>query len=1037
MDMMRYHSFISPEFLPAIARPARRVGSEPFTLELLERRVCMSVTPAPLNLLVSDGLVHSDAVPEGRFMVASHPYYYRYLNPEVTVEHRKPFTETMHRFDGNGQPLTDFRATIDWGDGTTSPGTLVRGEAGRVEVVGSHEFDFGTHYAIVNVTDRTNPDFKHAIQVQVRSLVPALAGRGVDIAPVAGRVFSGVVAEYAGVVTDLLDRYSARIDWGDGWWSQGELQIADDGAIRVIGEHAYGQPGAFDVRVTLGADQRPPDGAYTTHLGGDTDAIAFMGWCGVGSWSSYDESGSGTVRAHATVTPGVLGGEWLVTRLGNSTPFRGPVARFTLTAERADFGDFRADLDWGDGRGASAARIVRESDTTFVVYADQFISTQAYTTRAVVTIHDKTTDDAPLVGLIHETIFLSPPIQFQPFIESNTFTADIQKKLKLGTVTTSELPAGWTENLRGVVQWGDGVESDVSFIERADGQYDVYGTHTYDQTGYDRSTYAFVTVTSDRSRPGDVVPVTHSAWGSSQNVTVLAGDFDGFYLKLVFDEDQLGTWRVRDTRERVLGVLYADDSVTIDSATVQWDESTIQTARVEAVSPGVRYIWGPALFQETGWHSGELFVTSDGVTKKLGIGGEVNANANRPVRPVDPPVVEPESRLDFNPFDITVTKGQLFEGVIGTINPQVDDLKLEDLDINLYWGDGTIGQPVLRRSADGMIEIRAQHVFVRSPGFFSLTVRDEMTGHYYSRYSEHYEEIGGRVTFNVNPAFINADPDFTGNLRQREESTVTLATFTSPDPDALPEDFEVQIDWGDGTSTAGVVSEKFGGGFQVVATKQYDVWGEFEPVITISGPGGTTTTRVRASVTHNPVILTPEPSLPLTGRTIDGTLATFFDDLRDQPFGWYGTYQDADDNDRVLHAGLVDWGDGSIGMAEIVKLADGTFEARGDHTYTRAGEYEVKLIVRRTLYRVGFDHWDTNYRAVALTTSDALSTDDASTHHDYAISLGKVTIPTDAPPASRPSFPTRSVALFATNTTIDLDLEDDAPVIEPSGAVLN
>jgi hypothetical protein len=469
---------------------------------------------------------------------------------------------------------------------------------------------------------------------------------------------------------------------------------------------------------------------------------------------------------------------------------------------------------------------------------------------------------------------------------------------------------------------------------------------------------------------------------------------------------------------------------------VQWDEGAVQTARVEIVRPGVRYIYGPALFEGPGWRAGELSVTSEGVTKKLGLGRDVSAITQRPVRPVDPPIVRPESRLTFEPRDITVTKGQLFEGVIGIIDPQVGDLKLEDLDINLSWNDGTNGQPVLRRLTDGKIEIRAQHIFTRhSVTVFDLNVYDRVTRHYYDRYDSSYNLIGGRITYLVNPAFINADPDFTGNLRQREQSTVTLATFTSPDPDAKPEDFEVLVDWGDGKTSPGVVSEKFGGGFQVVATKQYDVWGNFQPEITITGPGGTTTTRVFVSVTHNPVVLTPEPALPLVGRTIDGTLATFIDDLSDEPFGWYGPYHDADEDDIVLHAGLVDWGDGSIGMAEIVKQADGTFAARGDHTYTKAGEYEVKMIVRRTLYRVGNEYNVYANRGSGYTT-DAVSSTDNATSHDYAVSLGRITITSDARPATGPVVPVRSSTPFAFDTTIDLDLEEDTPVIGSSEPVL-
>ena len=61
---------------------------------------------------------------------------------------------------------------------------------------------------------------------------------------------------------------------------------------------------------------------------------------------------------------------------------------------------------------------------------------------------------------------------------------------------------------------------------------------------------------------------------------------------------------------------------------------------------------------------------------------------------------------------------------------------------------------------------------------------------------------------------------------------------------------------------------------------------------------------------------------------------------------------------RVYHAALIDWGDGTETWGVVGERADGSFDVLGSHTYAEAGEYTVKLVVRRnTRYMPQLPRW--------------------------------------------------------------------------------
>lgn len=144
--------------------------------------------------------------------------------------------------------LGDYSATIDWGDGRSSPGTIAPG-AGDFTVSGAIRWgEEGRRTLTVTVTDKGGAVAIASAQVEVADA--PLYGFGKTISVRARRPFSRVVATF-----DDVDRrpqhgpYGARISWGDGRVSRG--RIGTGAKLTVIGGHTYARRGVRRITVAI------------------------------------------------------------------------------------------------------------------------------------------------------------------------------------------------------------------------------------------------------------------------------------------------------------------------------------------------------------------------------------------------------------------------------------------------------------------------------------------------------------------------------------------------------------------------------------------------------------------------------------------------------------------------------------------------------------------------------------------------------------------------------------------------------------------
>src|SRR5262249_44562520 len=97
-----------------------------------------------------------------------------------------------------GVTAGSFTSTVDWGDGSTSAGTAVavNGSPGSFIVNAAHTYaDEGSHTVTITIRDNPNALVVHVYSaVRVTDAPPS--GTGVTIAPTAGTVFDGIVANF-------------------------------------------------------------------------------------------------------------------------------------------------------------------------------------------------------------------------------------------------------------------------------------------------------------------------------------------------------------------------------------------------------------------------------------------------------------------------------------------------------------------------------------------------------------------------------------------------------------------------------------------------------------------------------------------------------------------------------------------------------------------------------------------------------------------------------------------------------------------------
>ena len=147
-------------------------------------------------------------------------------------------------------PAGDFTVAIDWGDGSSSNGTVISDGGGNFHVVADHVWEtYGTPTVFVDIQDAGGSESIATTNVTVADA---------NINPsAASPVFTEGSSSQQTVATFADDnsfatagQFTATIDWGDGDTTSGTV-VADEGGFDVLGTHSYAHAGNPTISVMI------------------------------------------------------------------------------------------------------------------------------------------------------------------------------------------------------------------------------------------------------------------------------------------------------------------------------------------------------------------------------------------------------------------------------------------------------------------------------------------------------------------------------------------------------------------------------------------------------------------------------------------------------------------------------------------------------------------------------------------------------------------------------------------------------------------
>ncbi|HJT32261.1 MAG TPA: hypothetical protein VJ783_09485, partial [Pirellulales bacterium] len=403
-------------------------------------------------------------------------------------------TQTATFTDSNlADTAADFTAHINWGDGTTTFGTI-SGANGSFTVSGgphtyADEIDGGL--ITTTLTDNSTSDTASVSGFLTVSDADSFVVTGDNISGNPGKAFNGVqVATFTDAFTgQLAGDLTATIAWGDGTSSTGTIS-GGGGQFTVTGSHTYTTGGNDTLTVTVADD---PPGTATASASGSA-AINFAGHFLLTSATEH-------------------------TALANST-----IATFTDNTPGDTAGDFTATIDWGDGTPATAGTVVG-SNGAFTVQGAHAYADEGNDQASVTLTHTADQSQTMFSGTV--------AVAENDALASQGGGAALHSgQASIAANFSDADTAALAGDLIGTINWGDGTTT-TGTVSGDNGAFTVSGSHTY------ASSAAFVaTVTLADDAPGTA--------SSSQTVHVNPAPPAGTSADLINFRSSTGDYAIYD-----------------------------------------------------------------------------------------------------------------------------------------------------------------------------------------------------------------------------------------------------------------------------------------------------------------------------------------------------------------------------------------------------------------------------------------------------------------------------------------------------------
>jgi FG-GAP-like repeat len=655
-------------------------------------------------------------------------------------------------------------------------------------------------------------------------------------------------------------------------WGDGTTEVGT-----VSGNGGLGGTGLFTVAV--------PGSTHFYADEGSAQPIVTVTRNGINSQSTF----TGPV----TVTEGDSGA--LVPFTINASPNQAvlaPVATFFDSNTNNTPADFTATIDWGDG--TTSAGIIAEP------IAGDFVISGVHTYAALgqYSAVVKLSDDAPGTFNATATATANVGIVGKIQLAAPGFLSEGAASFgQVATFTDGNL-ADTAGDLTATIDWGDGTPATAGTVSGSDGSFTVSGLHIYVDEG---SFQATVTLTNSGAG------IQGTATG-----TISVADLDHFtqatFALFGVDPNQLFSGEVATFTDTTLAEPASDLS-----ATISWGDGASSSGTVSG-GHGLFTVSGTHTYATAGLDTYTVTLSDDAPSTVSGTAtGTAIVGISGQLLLLTPPegtqFTTGVAVFTDNNFSVDTAGGVSTAGFTATID----------------WGDGATTAGTITLGL-GALTVSGSHTYADEGSFPAIVTL--------TRTADQVQGTASGTIAVSDTDVLTPVPQAPITTSVNQAVSGTIETFIDSNPLQIASDFTATINWGDGTTSTGSISE-LAGTFTISGSHTYATVGVYTVVASVDDAPGA------------PIALDPR-TVTVTGISGHTTLASATEDMAVSPSTTVSTF--ADSNGADVAAGFsakINWGDGTTTVG-TVSGGGGTFNVAGGHTYAVEGNFQASVTLTRT-----------------------------------------------------------------------------------------
>jgi PKD repeat protein len=343
---------------------------------------------------------------------------------------------------GGAEGLGSYTATIDWGDGSSTAGTVSLAN-GLLQVNGSHTYAEEGGYSLqVKLTDEGGSTATAVSTVDVND-----AGLSVSAASLSATEGSALSGATVASFTDAggaepPGNYVTTINWGDQTPTVAGTVVNNNGVLDVVGSHKYADEGKYTVTVSVLDAEGLPYYVFST----------------------------------ATVADAPLTGKAMTVTTKEGAFFSGTVASFTDAGGLEATNDYSVLINWGDGH-KSAGLLVANVNGGYDVVGDHLYSEEGNYSVTVSVV-----DDGGSTATINSTAKVTDATLSAMGLNFSGTKGVALNKVLVGVFDDAGGPES-AANYSVSIDWGDMTAPTSGLLTPLGTLFEVDGSHTYLKAG--------------------------------------------------------------------------------------------------------------------------------------------------------------------------------------------------------------------------------------------------------------------------------------------------------------------------------------------------------------------------------------------------------------------------------------------------------------------------------------------------------------------------------------------------------------------------